>query len=80
MSNHQIVSVVYEIDAQQNAPGRFTVPAEVCDQLGIGPGSRVRVSVEAGGITHQTVTKTLKGDREASSSTQGSERVLDRLP
>lgn len=66
MSNHQIVGVMYKIDAQQNAAGRFTVPADVCDQLGIGPGSRVHITVETCGITHPTVTKMLKSDREPS--------------
>ncbi|MCV0377505.1 AbrB/MazE/SpoVT family DNA-binding domain-containing protein [Microbacterium sp.] len=66
MTNHEIVAVTYDIDAQRNAPGRFTVPAEVCDPLGIGPGSRVAVTIRAGGTTHPTVQKMLKGDREPS--------------
>lgn len=66
MSNHEIVGVVFEVDTQRNAPGRFTVPAEVCEQLRIGPGSHVNVVVHVGGTTHPEVSRTLKSDREPS--------------
>jgi hypothetical protein len=66
VSKHEIVAVTYEIDAQNNAPGRFSVPAQICTYLGIGPGSRVDVTIEAGGKIHPTARKMLKGDREPS--------------
>ena len=35
--SHKIVGVVFATKSQDNAPGRFTVPTEVCTALGIGP-------------------------------------------
>ena len=66
MARHAIVGVIFEVDSQRNAPGRYTVPDEVCEILGLGPGSEVRVSVESATGPHGPARKTLKSDREPS--------------
>ena len=37
-------------DRQIDAKGRITIPTEIREQLGLGPGERVRVEVEDGEI------------------------------
>ena len=64
--SYKVVGVVYEIDSQKNAPGRFTVPEGVCTYLGIDKGARVQVEVDSGSGHHGPTTRELKSDREPS--------------
>lgn len=64
--SHKIIAVVFTTMSQENAPGRFTVPAEVCIALGIGPGSRVEIEVETASGRRGPITRELKSDREPS--------------
>jgi bifunctional DNA-binding transcriptional regulator/antitoxin component of YhaV-PrlF toxin-antitoxin module len=63
--SHKIIEVVYTTKSQ-SAPGRFTVPAEVCEALRIGAGSDVEIEVNAKGSWHGPVVKQLVSDREPS--------------
>ncbi len=62
--SHKIVEVTYTTSAQRSAPGRFTVPAEVCSVLGIDRGSSVRIEVLSASGWHGPVVRELKSDRE----------------
>ena len=62
--SHKVVGVVYTTRLQHNAPGRFTVPADVCEFLGVDRGSMVQVEVESASGRHGPVTRELKSDRE----------------
>lgn len=63
---HQIIEVTFTTTSQSNAAGRFTVPAPVCDALGIDKGATVEVEVRSSTGWHGPVTRTLISDREPS--------------
>ena len=63
---HQIIEVTFTTTSQGNSAGRFTVPAAVCDVLGIDKGSTVEVEVKSSTGWHGPVTRTLVSDREPS--------------
>jgi bifunctional DNA-binding transcriptional regulator/antitoxin component of YhaV-PrlF toxin-antitoxin module len=60
---HEIIAVMF-VTTSQNAPGRFTVPAEVCAALGIDKGARVEIEIDSPRGHFGPVTRELKSDRE----------------
>jgi bifunctional DNA-binding transcriptional regulator/antitoxin component of YhaV-PrlF toxin-antitoxin module len=64
--SHKVIEVVFTTKSQSNAAGRFTVPSEVCQALGIDKGSDIELFVESGGAWHGPVVKQLISDREPS--------------
>ena len=64
--SHKVLEVTFSTQSQSNAPGRFTVPSEVCQALGIDMGAQVELEVRAGGAWHGPVVKQLVSDREPS--------------
>jgi hypothetical protein len=64
--SHEVIEVTYTTTSQRSAPGRFTVPAVVCEALGIDKGALVEVEVKSSTGWHGPAAKTLISDREPS--------------
>jgi len=64
--SNRVIGAIFTTKSQENGAGRFTVPADVCQMIGVDIGSTISVQVESGSGSYGPVTRTLKSDREPS--------------
>lgn len=62
---HEVLSVTFEIDAQEYKDARFTVPQEVCGILGLKSGDDIVLVIQ-----HPSGGPVFSGTKELSSGTE----------
>jgi len=62
MANHKIISVTFEVDAQNCKDGQFSVPKKVCDFLEVTGDDNIKLEITSNSQSHKYETKLKSGN------------------